>query len=161
MRLLIFSDSHGNIRRCIDVIDRIVDIDMIIHLGDIVRDAGDLRILYPNIPVEFVAGNNDYYYKYSVPSEKVLEIGDKKIFITHGHLYRVKYEYDTIINKGISLKADAILFGHTHEAYETYKNGMLVLNPGSISLPKWGNYSYGVIEMYNNKLTSCICNHYL
>lgn len=155
MRILVFSDSHGNIRNCVNVIECIKDVDMIIHLGDILRDVKDLKVLYPNIPIEYVAGNNDFWH--NVPYDKVLEIEGKKIFISHGHLYRVKYEYNTITNKGIALKADCVLFGHTHECYEAYQDGMLMINPGSIVRPKWGKASYGVIEIQNKKMSGCIC----
>lgn len=156
MRIVVFSDSHGNIRHCAEAIERIKDVDMIIHLGDILKDVEALELLYPNITIEYVAGNNEF--RNTAPYNRVLEIEGKKIFITHGHLYRVKYEYDTIVQKGKSLKADVILFGHTHEGYEAYKDGMFILNPGSISLPKWGKASYGVIEIQDGKIGTCICN---
>ena len=156
MRIIVFSDSHGNIRRCMEVIDRIRDVDMMIHLGDVLTDAEDLQALYPDIPVEYVAGNNDFMHR--APYSKVLETEGKRILITHGHLHRVKYEYDTIVNKAVSMKVDGVLFGHTHQSYQAYHHGMLVLNPGSISLPNLGKPSYGVIEIEKGKMGACVCN---
>jgi len=128
---------------------------MIIHLGDIIRDAEDLQILYPHLPVEYVCGNNDF--NRTVPYEKILDVKERKILITHGHLYRVKYEYDTIVDRGLALNVDAVLFGHTHEPYEEHRSGISVMNPGSTSIPKFGRPSYGVIEIDNGKIATCIC----
>ena len=38
MKLLILSDSHGRIERCVEVIERERP-QMLLHLGDLVRDA--------------------------------------------------------------------------------------------------------------------------
>lgn len=155
MRIVVFSDSHGNIRRCMEVIDTIRDVDMIIHLGDILRDVEDLKVIYPDIPIECVAGNNDFMYKQ--PKEKILTIEGKRIWITHGHLYRVKYEFDTIKQKAAALNVDGLLFGHTHQCHEEYYQGMKILNPGSISMPNNGKHSYGIIEIMDKTMHTCIC----
>ncbi len=156
VRILVFSDSHGSIRNCIKVIKKIDDVDMILHLGDIVSDAEDLQILYPHIPIEYICGNNDY--SKNVPREKVLDIKGKKIFITHGHYYRVKNGYETILEKALSLNVDVALFGHTHEPYEANHKGIHLLNPGSIRLPNRGTPTYGIIEIEKDKLGKCICS---
>ena len=41
MKLLIFSDSHGNVANMADVV-RLESPDRILHLGDMARDAEDL-----------------------------------------------------------------------------------------------------------------------
>ena len=156
MRILVFSDTHGSISNCVKVIDAIQKVDMIIHLGDILRDVDDLNALYPDIPIVYVCGNNDFH-RGNVPYDKMVEVEDKKIFITHGHLYRVKYEYDTVFNKAMSVNADIVLFGHTHEGYENHRQGIFMMNPGSISLPYRGRGSYGVIEIDDGKIGTCIC----
>ncbi len=158
MRIIVFSDSHGSIRNCMNVIKKIKDADMIIHLGDVVSDAEDLQILYPNIPIEYISGNNDY--SSNVPREKVLDIIGKKIFITHGHYYSVKLGYETLLEKAVSLNVDIALFGHTHEPYEAYHKGIHLLNPGSIRLPNRGNPSYGIIEIEKEKIGTCIRSVY-
>ena len=59
-RILVFSDTHGNISRCIETIDNIKDVDLVIHLGDTVRDAAELEKIYPDIEFKYVSGNNDF-----------------------------------------------------------------------------------------------------
>jgi putative phosphoesterase len=137
----------------VKVISKIKDIDMIIHLGDLVKDALKLREQYKEIPVELVPGNNDWTREFT--SEKILLLEGKKIFITHGHQYNVKYDYQRIISKGKSIKADAVFFGHTHIAEEMFSDGMLVLNPGSISIPHQSERpTYSLVEIRDNKVIS-------
>ena len=38
-----------------------------------------------------------------------------------------------VIRKTIDAGANLLLFGHTHEALETYDDGLYILNPGSCS----------------------------
>lgn len=153
MKILLFSDSHGHTDNMVKVIKKSKQVDMIIHLGDVLRDACFIRDTFTNTPVEFVTGNNDWARE--VPSEKLLEIEGKKIFITHGHHYNVKNDYGRIILRGKSVKADAVFFGHTHEVEEMFSDGMMVLNPGSISLPvKSSNPTCAVIEICDGKLSS-------
>ena len=60
MRLLVISDTHGDISKVCKVVNEIKDlIDGIIHLGDIVEDADKLRKLYSQIPVYNICGNCD------------------------------------------------------------------------------------------------------
>ena len=58
-----------------------------------------------------------------------------KIFVTHGHMYNVKSEYNTIFYKGKEVGADIVLFGHSHKALINSYDGITIMNPGSISLP--------------------------
>lgn len=153
MKILVFSDTHGRINTTINLI-KAQNPDMIIHLGDLVKDAEDLNSVFNDIRFEYVAGNNDFYS--NVPYEKIINIDNKKIFITHGHKYRVKYGLDDIISKGETEKVDCILFGHTHEGFERMENNILLLNPGSISIPR-NNPSYGLIEIKNNEIYSMLC----
>jgi putative phosphoesterase len=79
----------------------------------------------------------------------------ERIFITHGHLYNVKYDYQRVILRGKSLKADAVFFGHTHVAEEMFSDSMMVLNPGSISIPSQSeNPTYSLVEIRDNRIMS-------
>lgn len=153
MRILLFSDSHGYTHNMIKVINKSKDIDMIIHLGDFIKDAFKVRDQFKNMTFEFVPGNNDWTRDY--PGEKILELVGKKILITHGHLYNVKNDYQRIILRGKTLKVDAVFFGHTHIAEEIFSDGMLVLNPGSISIPSQSEKpTYCLVEIKDDKVVS-------
>ena len=55
----------------------------------------------------------------------------KKIFITHGHLYNVKYTLNNLYYAAREKNADIVCFGHTHNPMSEYVDGLYVLNPGS------------------------------
>ena len=150
------SDSHGSTR----LFDRAIEItqpDMIIHLGDIERDVEYIETVYPEIPLEAVVGNNDPWCRR--PAEKVLEIHGVKIFITHGHLYSVYDKGARLAKRAKDLDCSIALFGHTHMHSDETFFGVRAFNPGSISRPRTGNYSIGVLEIdENGKYGLMICD---
>ena len=158
MKILIISDTHGDINKAEEAIRSNSDIDLIIHLGDYFRDAQKLSDLFPNIPIEYIYGNSDFMIE-DVPAEKLLEICGKRIFITHGHRYSVKWDYDKLYRKAEEIKADVLLFGHTHVPDMIEKGGYYVLNPGSISDPRDDSFeSYAIIEIDEGKVKPRLCN---
>jgi hypothetical protein len=65
---------------------------------------------------------------------------DKKIFVTHGHLYNRS-------NMPKLSKGDVFIHGHFHLPMTERLEGVFYLNPGSISLPKNNAVnSYGIID---------------
>lgn len=64
----------------------------------------------------------------------------KRLFLTHGHIYNNK-------NMPKLSQGDVFLFGHTHIPLVVKENGVTIINPGSISLPKENNpNTYGILE---------------
>ncbi len=151
MKILVLSDTHGSIERAEEVIRQNRKSDLIIHLGDNIRDADDLSYIFPEILMESVRGNCDFVAP-ETPSEKLLEYMGVRIFITHGNAYSVKNGYSRLIHKAAHVDADLVLFGHTHIA-ETFAHGKAIfLNPGSLSEPRSGRKpSYAVIELMEGK----------
>jgi len=154
MKILVISDTHGDIDKAKKVIRENEGVNLIIHLGDYFRDAEKLSTLFPDIPIEYIYGNSDFMIG-DVPDEKILEYFGKKIFITHGHRYSVKWDYDKLYRKAEEMKLDVVLFGHTHVA-DVKKNGRyFVLNPGSISDPRDDSTeSYAIIEIDDEGVNS-------
>lgn len=142
-KILIFSDTHGYIDNCISIINNTDIVSAVIHAGDCVRDAEDLASIFPNVPMYFVRGNNDW--RSNTPDKMTLEISGKRIFVTHGHEYAVKYEHDyrTLVNRGRKESADLVVFGHTHIPYTAYEGTMTVINPGSVRFSK----TYAIAEI--------------
>ena len=139
-RILVFSDSHGYL----DYMRRVLKEekpDMVIHLGDCVRDVYQLKTEFPDIPIENVKGNCDL--SVTEPAEKILLVEDKKVMICHGHAYNVKSGYLTIEYAAKEKGVDAVLFGHTHQAFYNNHNGVVMLNPGSIGFAIIQPASYG------------------
>ena len=59
MKLLVLSDSHGNVDNMVLAVER-THPDWILHLGDVVRDGDALHSRFPEIPFAQVSGNCDF-----------------------------------------------------------------------------------------------------
>lgn len=153
MKILVLSDTHGDIKKAEEAIRQNEDVDLIIHLGDYFRDAQKLSSMFPEIPIEYIYGNSDFLIE-NVPAEKTLEYCGKRIFLTHGHRYSVKWDYSKLEKKAEEIHADLLLFGHTHIAEVVEKHGRYLINPGSISDPRSNcSESYAIIELKDNEVT--------
>ena len=152
-KLIIISDSHGNVKGVDDLLPLVAENDYLIHLGDGVTDIRELRDAYPN-KVYFCAGNCDVYSQY--PTEGVLEVGGVRIFYCHGHQYGVKQDLLTLALATKSRGCDVALYGHTHEANIKQYDGVTLINPGTLryGVGKGGSYCYLVI--HQGKITPVI-----
>lgn len=135
MRLIVISDTHGNLRAIENVFLRNSDADWFIHLGDGERELDDFLLENPQYTskVIHVAGNCDFGSLSS--GFQILPVIDHKIFITHGHLFAVKNSLEIIKKTAIENGCDIILYGHTHVRYNKFEEGLYILNPGSASVP--------------------------
>lgn len=152
-RILVFSDSHGEVKTMQRIIENMHGVSAVIHLGDLNRDIQFLEDNFFDFPIYGVQGNNDFSGAY--PNEKMLHIDGKKIFITHGHYYLINWDSSPFKTAPAVQDADLILFGHTHIAEKELFDGKILANPGSISRPMVGAPSYGVIEIEDGKLRYC------
>lgn len=135
MKALVFSDSHNSVWLMNELAEKYRSkINCIIHLGDCTEDTEELQDICRGIPIYQVRGNNDYDSIY--PSERVVTLGTKRVYMAHGHRHRVYYTTDRIYYAAAQEQADIALFGHTHSPYLENEGGILVMNPGSISLPR-------------------------
>ena len=124
------------------------DIDCVLHLGDCCYDAEIMSYIFPELRFEWIRGNCD---DTAEPTERLLVLDNKKIFITHGHNYHVKSNYQRIIRAALKKGADACFFGHSHQPDMFYESGVLFMNPGSISLPRGTPLpSFGTVNISNN-----------
>lgn len=130
MKILIFSDTHKNINECINVINSTGGVDAVIHAGDMIADAEDLENIFEDIDFFAVSGNNDFAT--SVPCSRLVELGGKKIFITHGHTLHVRKGVDALTERAKKLGADIAVYGHTHICHDSIEQGIYVINPGSM-----------------------------
>ena len=128
MNILVLSDSHGNISNMEEAVEREKP-DMILHLGDCVRDAQRLEERYPDIPLLGVPGNCDYG-GLDQP-ERLTELGGVRILMMHGHTRRVKSGPMAAIYAARECGADILLFGHTHVPLVDYDGALWVMNPGA------------------------------
>ena len=90
-----------------------------------------------------VRGNCDY--DKSVPADRLITLGGLLIFMTHGDGYQVKLTTGPLRRAAAQRGADLVLFGHTHSPYYAYTDGIYLFNPGSISSPRVGRPTYGLL----------------
>ncbi len=133
MRVLIVSDTHGYHDNLNQVLDEIGKIDMFIHLGDIERSEHYIEGMV-NCPTHMVAGNNDFFTR--LPKEKEFQIGDHKVFITHGHNYYVSGGTSHLKREALKRHTDIVMYGHTHRPKIEQEEGVYIVNPGSLSFPR-------------------------
>lgn len=142
MKLLVFSDSHGDVRHMEAAVRRDRP-DMVLHLGDVNPDARALKKRFPDVPMEWVCGNCDGR-RSDLEEERVLEIQGRRILMMHGHTRHVKLGMGAAVWAAREAQAHILLFGHTHEDFCEYHEGLWVMNPGTIR-GGWAGATYGVI----------------
>ena len=148
MKACVFSDSHGYAANMISAIE-LEKPDFCFFLGDGERDLARLEAKFPGLPVYAVRGNCDFGTE--LKNVLICEVEGIRVFMTHGHLSYVKYDYrlETLISQALEAEADIALFGHTHSQHLSESNGVTLLNPGSVGR---GYYpGYAVLEFENGK----------
>lgn len=149
MRILLVSDSHGNVDFIKENIDRIGKIDRVFHLGDYARDVEKIKDIL-DLPIDLIKGNNDLFDPHE--EEKLIHLEGVTIFLTHGHKYGVYKGTDRLYYKGLEVGADLVLYGHTHLYNYDDRGGMKILNPGSISLPRDGKKSMVILDIEGKEI---------
>lgn len=150
MKYMIISDIHGGINE----LNKVLNIyakekcSKLLILGDLFNYGIDLnresiinRLNLMRDSIIAVSGNCDNYIRdilFDMPYYNEIKIGDKQVFLTHGHLY----------NKDYFLKSDndIIITGHTHVPLIEYENEKLFINPGSITKSRSGDNSFAIID---------------
>ncbi len=134
MRIIVVSDTHGNLKTAIELFDRALKngpVDCIIHCGDYYSDGVKLSELYDRIAYA-VHGNCDGGW--GEEFEKV-ETPAGSILVIHGHNEDVNYSLDGAAALARREGCAMVCYGHTHLAEFREHNGILFLNPGSTVKP--------------------------
>ena len=126
----VISDTHGCLRPA--AIKALKGADLIIHAGDVGKQdiIEDLQAI---APVEAVRGNMDMDdWGHRLPETKLIEVGSVLIYVIHD-VYKINI-------KPAKAGVGAVIHGHTHKpsSIEDH-NGVLFLNPGSASHPRFNS----------------------
>ena len=125
----VISDTHGRIPS--GVPSAFEGVDLIIHAGDIGEEAV-LDKLSKIAPVAAVRGNMDFgKWASRLPETEVIEIGQIVLYVLH-----IESRLDADPDKN---GFKAVISGHTHRPDVYEKNGVMFINPGSASYPKFGH----------------------
>ena len=145
MKILVVSDTHGRDENLETAVIREAPFDMLVHCGDVEGREFFIEAL-AEVPCSIVAGNNDFFS--DLPREEEIEIAGKRFLVTHGHYYGVSMDITGVVDEARSRNCDGVMFGHTHKPVLEMIDGILAINPGSLSYPRQNGKrpSYVVLE---------------
>lgn len=153
MRILVVSDTHGDLNTLIRVVNSQPAAEIIVHCGDGDEQVQFLKDNYKDKMTVAVRGNCDWCS--SLLSKEIFTVCSKKIFVTHGHLYNAKYGLYNLVCAARENGADILLFGHTHIPLSTYDDGLYILNPGSCH-GYGATYGYVDLDEKGNVVTNIV-----
>lgn len=161
MKLMFASDIHGSAYYCRKMLEawekekpqRLVLLGDILYHGprnDLPREYAPKEVIALLNPMKneicAVRGNceaevDQMVLDFPVMADYcVLIEGSRTIYATHGHIYNEGY-LPPLKN------GDILIHGHTHVLWAERKENYVLLNPGSVSIPKEGNPpTYGILE---------------
>jgi putative phosphoesterase len=138
MKVLIISDSHGRTGFLADLLMRMDQEgrpDALIFCGDGLQDALPHK---DYCPLFFpVRGNCDIGSYPNVPAERTERLQGIDIFIAHGNGYHVKRGPQTLCYRALEVEVRVCCFGHTHRQMGEWLHGVLMINPGALSLGEY------------------------
>lgn len=152
---LVTSDSHRRVHELHTAALLVPDAKLILHAGDESTDARWLQSQV-DVPVIGVSGNWDTPTS-DFPFSRVCQ-GRVPVFLTHGHRLQVKQDLSVLATAAKEAGASIAIFGHTHLPVVQEVDGVITLNPGSVSEPR-GNHqaTFAVIEFIENPPEISIC----
>ena len=146
MRILVLSDTHGDITRAGQVFDKLKKespVDLIIHCGDYYKDAIQLGER-TGCPTVWVKGNTDG--SFSEDDYTIVDTPFGNLLVTHGHMENVDFSMQNLYYKTMEKDCIGAVFGHTHRSAFTEVNGFYLFNPGSLTKPRDGSGgTFGII----------------
>lgn len=162
MKIGVISDTHGGLDSTLVALNYLTNCDYIIHCGDVLYHGprNDLPKDYnPRILAEILSEmDNIYYVRGNCDSDvdemvtkqdigqksRLLTLGEKKIYVVHGY----EETEEERIQKAMEVGADILISGHSHVKVLRKESGLIILNPGSTTIPKDGVKSLALIEGY-------------
>lgn len=170
MNLLVFSDSHGNIRNIQIAVARQLALPLrerphyILFLGDGVMDFERLESFELfGASLLAVKGNCDAIGAQDTPELRIPTFANYRAVMMHGHRFFVKSGLGRAVEFAVGNHADVVFFGHTHRPFfERFEAGervygvspekpLVLFNPGSIR-----EGSFGVVALSEQGI---FCSH--
>jgi len=138
MKIAIFSDTHDNIWRLDEALERMKAAESMIHCGDlcspfVIRHLGEAA---EERPVHIVWGNNEGDIK--LICEVASQFPSVQLHGTLAELdmagIRIAVNHYPEMARALahSGRYDMVCYGHTHEAYQEEIGDCLLLNPGEL-----------------------------
>ena len=164
MKIGVMSDTHGSLDYFEKAVKTLSDCDVLLHGGDILyhgprndlpngyNPKGVVEILNNLDNILITKGNcesdvDQMVLNHPIRGPYVLsQFGEIRILLTHGYID----SKEETIRKAKSMGADILILGHTHVKELFVDESLIVLNPGSTSIPKDGTHSVATIDIINS-----------
>ncbi len=122
----------------------------LLHLGDLLSDAEELRHVFPDLPLTGVPGNCDGWT--GAMEERLLTLEGHRLLLGHGHQWGVKSSPAGACRAARMEGAKLVLFGHTHTPLcRREEDGLWVVNPGSVR----DTGSYALLQLEQGRDPRC------
>ncbi|MDO4681049.1 MAG: metallophosphoesterase [Aerococcus sp.] len=139
-KIVIVSDNHGDQEILKMIVERHQDeATAFIHCGDSEGNVEDP--IWQSFTV--VQGNMDFA---DFPLAEVVSVPEGKIMVTHGHRFDIKRDLNVLASYSKEAGCEVACFGHSHVMTLEEVQGVLMINPGSIRLPR-GQYPHPTYAM--------------
>jgi len=166
MLIGLISDTHIPDRENkipITVLETFKDVELIIHAGDL-TSIGVKEELEKIAPVLAVQGNMDRTYNIDLPKSLTKTIEDVKIGVNHGKVYP-RGDTQQLYYIAKELDVEVLITGHTHQAFVEQIDDILLLNPGSPTVPRLTNPTVmlmtvkkGEVDVEIKKIGTPVCS---
>lgn len=161
MKIGVMSDTHGSLVYFEKALEVLSDCDILLHAGDVLyhgprndlpkgyNPKGVISKINELDNILIARGNCDadvdqMVINHPIQGPYVLsQFGETRILINHGY---VDSKEETI-KKAKSMGADILILGHTHVKELYVDENLIVINPGSTSIPKDGSHSVATIDI--------------
>lgn len=165
MKIGVMSDTHGSLLYFDKALDALSECDVILHGGDILYHGprndipegydpkGVINKINQLDNILITRGNCDadvdqMVINHPIQGSYVMsQFGEVRIIMTHGYTE----SKDDVVKKAKSMGADILILGHTHIKELYCDENLIVLNPGSTSIPKDGTHSVAIIDIIQTK----------
>ena len=151
-KLVVVSDSHNTP----DALKRIFraekGCDAVIYLGDGLKDLDLAATEFAWLRIYAVSGNCDFGAL--EPQDGLAAFDQVVVYYTHGHMYGVKYDLDTLAQAAKARGAEVALFGHTHIPFAETRDGVFLFNPGACGHAYGSAETYGVLTLDGGKVVN-------
>lgn len=157
-RILVLSDSHGDLTTMFDIISHWeAKIDAIFFTGDGAEEFVEAAFMFEKLPFYAVTGNNDFNVapnsRVRFPLEQNVEIAGHNIYLTHGHIAPYSGVKIEVLKRAKATNATIALYGHLHIPEVYIEDNIWRFNPGSIAYPRGNSQpSYLILKISDNYL---------
>lgn len=123
------------------------NVNLIIHAGDLTSQKV-IDTLKKIAPVTAIQGNMDRVYNLNLPKTEIITVNDLKIGIAHGEIYP-RGDEQQLYYLALELGVDILITGHSHQSFIKKIKDILLLNPGSPTVPVLADPTVMLLDITN------------